>query len=289
MSKHHYYTLSASCPDQVGIIANVTSLIAQYSGWILESAFHAEPASGTSTHQYFMRIEIKALETFDICQFQLAFVDLAKKLSMQWRISDSKTKKRVVILASKQEHCIYDLLSRWSSGELNIEIPFVISNHLDLKDFVEWHKIKFIHIPISESQREADFAKVAKALDGENLDAIVLARYMQVLPESICNRYSGKIINIHHSFLPSFVGAKPYHQAFAKGVKLIGATCHYVTQELDQGPIIEQDVIRVDHTDSPDDMVCFGKDIEKVVLSRGLRYHLEDRVHIFSNKTVVLR
>lgn len=289
MARSRFYTISASCPDQVGIIAKVTSLIAKHQGWVLESGFHAEESTPSLPGRYFMRVEIKAEPNFNLSLFQKEFSQLAETLNMQWTFSDSAIKRKVVIFVSKQEHCLYDLLSRYSSGELNIEIPMIISNHLDLKEFVEWHKIPFTYLPVVAENREKTFLEMETLLNKVQPQAIVLARYMQVLPPQLCKRFANRIINIHHSFLPSFVGAKPYHQAYAKGVKLIGATCHFVTEDLDQGPIIEQDVIRVDHTDSPEDMVCYGKDIEKTVLSRGLRYYLEDRVQVHGNKTIVFK
>jgi formyltetrahydrofolate deformylase len=198
-------------------------------------------------------------------------------------------KKRVVVLVSKQEHCLYDLLARWQSKELDIEIPCVIANHDTFRGFVEWHGIPFHHVPVTPENKVKAYAEVRRLIDEVRADSIVLARYMQILSGELCDAYPCRILNIHHSFLPSFVGAKPYHQAWQRGVKLIGATCHYVTAELDQGPIIEQDVIRIDHSDSPEDMVRYGKDIEKTVLARGLRYHLEDRVLVHGHKTIVFR
>ncbi|MCX6890861.1 MAG: formyltetrahydrofolate deformylase [Verrucomicrobia bacterium] len=286
---HHdrFYTLSASCPDRVGITARVSGFIAQNDGWIVESSFHADAA----TNRYFMRIEIKA----DSLPFQLAELrerfrrEVAEPLAMSWQINDSAIRKRVVVLVSKQEHCLYDLLARWQARELDIEIPCVISNHDNFKSFVEWHGIPFHHVPVTAASKTAAYAEIQRVFDDARGDTMVLARYMQILSPDLCAALSGRIINIHHSFLPSFAGAKPYHQAYARGVKLIGATCHYVTSELDAGPIIEQDVIRIDHSDSPDDMLRYGKDIEKTVLARGLRYHLEDRVLMHGNKTVVFR
>ena len=190
---------------------------------------------------------------------------------------------------SKQEHCLYDLLARWKGGELNVDIPCVISNHETLRGFVEWHGIPFHHVPVTPDTKPAAYAGIKRRFEEERGDVMVLARYMQILSPELCAAFAGRIINIHHSFLPSFAGAKPYHQAYQRGVKLIGATCHYVTAELDQGPIIEQDVIRVDHSDSPDDLVRYGKDIEKAVLARGLRFHIEDRVLVDGIKTIVFR
>jgi len=284
MHRDRFYTLSASCPDRSGIIARVTGFIAACDGWILESAFHADAG------RYFMRIEIRADSLpFDLEEFRRRFAAIAAELEMDWRISDSAVKKRVIILVSRQEHCLYDLLARWQASELDVDIPCVISNHNDLRGFVEWHGIPFHHVAIDAADKARGHERIRR-LFGENRgDVMVLARYMQILPGDLCAELSGRIINIHHSFLPSFVGAKPYHQAYQRGVKLIGATCHYVTADLDAGPIIEQDVIRIDHSDSPDDMMHYGKDIEKVVLARGLRYHLEERVLILDNKTVVFR
>jgi formyltetrahydrofolate deformylase len=211
---------------------------------------------------------------------------------MEWRISDSEQKKRLVILVSKQDHCLNDLLHRWRSGELQVDMPCVISNHEDLRSFVEWHGIPFhyVSMPSNDAQAKAvAFEEIARLFEQLKGDTLVLARFMQIMPPYLCERYMGRIINIHHSFLPSFIGAKPYHQAFQRGVKLIGATCHYVTANLDAGPIIEQDTVRIDHGDSVDDMVRYGRDIEKNVLARGLRYHVEDRVLVCGNKTIVFR
>jgi formyltetrahydrofolate deformylase len=290
MHRDRFYTLSASCPDRVGIIARVSGFISEYGGWILESSFHADPATEDSDGRYFMRIEVKADSLpFSLSEFRERFRQIGDDLQMDWRLADSAVKKRVVILVSKQEHCLYDLMARWQSKELAIEIPCVISNHETLRGFVEWHGIPFHHVPVSGDNKAAAYAEVQRLFEAAQGDTMVLARYMQILSPELCAAQPGRIINIHHSFLPSFVGAKPYHQAYQRGVKLIGATCHYVTAALDQGPIIEQDVIRIDHSDSPEDMVRYGKDIEKTVLARGLRYHLEDRVLVHGNKTVVFR
>jgi formyltetrahydrofolate deformylase len=286
MHRDRFYTLAASCPDRTGIIARVTGFFAEHKGWILESSFHADDEA----RRYFMRIEVKADSLpFMLAELRERFRPIAEELEMDWKITDSAVKKRVVVLVSKQEHCLYDLLARWQSKELDIEIPCVISNHDTFKGFVEWHGIPFHHVPVTAENKPRAYAEVQRLIDETRADSIVLARYMQILSPELCDAYPSRILNIHHSFLPSFVGAKPYHQAYQRGVKLIGATCHYVTAELDQGPIIEQDVIRIDHSDSPDDMVRYGKDIEKTVLARGLRYHLEDRVLVHGNKTVVFR
>ena len=283
MNKHRY-TLTISCPDRAGIIAAVTGFIAQHGGFIVEASYHTD----LETQHFFMRQEILADSLpFDANEFRRRFAQLSDEFEMTWQFSDSARKKRLVILVSKQDHCLNDLLHRWRSGELLVDIPCVISNHEDLRSFVEWHGIPFIHVDMAD--KAAAFAKIGALFEQHQGDTLVLARFMQILPANFCQRYAGRVINIHHSFLPSFVGARPYHQAHHRGVKLIGATCHYVTEELDAGPIIEQDTVRVDHGDTVDDLVRYGRDIEKTVLARGLRYHVEDRVLICGNKTIVFR
>ncbi len=278
------YRLVVSCPDRTGIVAKVSNFLATYNGWITEASYHADQQNGW----FFMRNEIKASSLpFELDAFRTVFEPIAKEFSMQWQIKDSAQKPRVVLMASKESHCLADLLHRWHSGELNAEIVAVIANHDDLRRMVEWHDIPYHHVPVTLETKADAFAEVEKLVDVYETDLVVLARYMQILPAGLCERYAGRVINIHHSFLPSFAGAKPYHQAYNRGVKLIGATCHYVTQDLDEGPIIDQDVIRISHSDTIEDMVRLGKDAEKTVLARGLRLHLEDRVIIHENKTVV--
>jgi formyltetrahydrofolate deformylase len=289
MAPTRRYTLTISCPDRSGIIAAVSGFIAKHNGWIVEASYHTD----LETQRFFMRQEILAGSLpFDLDEFHALFSGLAGEFNMDSRVSDSARKKRVVILVSKQDHCLNDLLHRWRSGELQVDIPCVISNHEDLRSFVEWHGIPFHHVAMpgnNEPAKAAAFEEIARLFEQFQGDTLVLARFMQIMPPYLCERYLGRIINIHHSFLPSFVGAKPYHQAFQRGVKLIGATCHYVTADLDAGPIIEQDTVRIDHGDSVDDMVRYGRDIEKNVLARGLRYHVEDRVLVCGNKTIVFR
>ena len=237
-----------------------------------------------------MRQEILADSlTCDIAQLRQRFLPVAERFEMDWNIRDSHQKKRVVILVSKGGHCLYDLLSRWRSQELEIDIAGVISNHELFRGLVEWHGIPYDYIPVTPKNKMAACDAMLSRFESLQADVMVLARYMQILPAPMCDRLAGRIINIHHSFLPSFIGAKPYHQAYSRGVKLIGATCHYVTQDLDCGPIIDQDVLRIDHSDSPEDLVRYGKDIEKTVLARGLRYHIEDRVMLHQQKTIVFR
>jgi len=285
MTNTHRYTLTISCPDRAGIIAAVTGFIAQHGGFIVEASYHTEQEA----QRFFMRQEIRADSLpFDAEEFRRRFAAMAQEFGMTWQLSDSVQKKRLILLVSKQDHCLDDLLHRWRSGELQVDIPCVISNHEDLRSFVEWHGIPFLHVDMQGDKTEA-FQHIAALFEEHRGDCMVLARFMQILPPWLCQRYPGRVVNIHHSFLPSFVGAKPYHQAYQRGVKLIGATCHYVTDELDAGPIIEQDTVRIDHGDTVDDLVRYGRDIEKTVLSRGLRYHVEDRVLVCGNKTIVFR
>jgi len=276
--------LTLSCPDRVGVVAGVAGFFAGHGGWILEASNHADSAVG----RFFLRQEVRASSLpFGITELREAFAPLAEAFGMDWQVTDTAERKRMVILVSTQEHCLYDLLGRWRAGELDVDIPCVVSNHDVLRGIVEWHGIPFHHVPVDREDKAPHFAEVRRIIDAARADCVVLARYMQVLPADLCAAYPGRIVNIHHGFLPSFQGARPYHQAYDRGVKLIGATCHYVTAELDAGPIIEQDVIRIDHSDAVEDYVRSGKDIEKAVLARGLRYHLEDRVLLHEGKTIV--
>lgn len=280
------YVLTLSCPDRVGVVAAVSSLIADNNGWISEARHHSE----RTDQRFFMRQEVLADSLpFGIEELRRRLTPIAKQFEMEWAIRDSAQKKRVAILVSKGSHCLYDLLARWRTEELNIEIVCVMSNHDLFRGLVEWHGIPYFHVPVSADNKAAAFEEMMSHFESLNGEVMVLARYMQILSPEFCDRYTGRIINIHHSFLPSFIGAKPYHQAYARGVKLIGATCHYVTEDLDCGPIIDQDVLRIDHSDSPEDLIRYGKDIEKTVLARGLRYHLEDRVLLHNQKTIVFR
>ena len=270
VSEDRRYVLSLGCPDKTGIVARISTFLAEVGGWIVEAAYHADPDTGW----FFTRQAVRASSVdMSIEELRTRFAVVAAELGpeTEWTLHDSGEPKRVVLLVSKEAHCLHDLLGRAAGGELPAQIsPF--------------HHVEFAKDP---AERGPAFEEVRSLVDSYDPHAVVLARFMQVLPESLCAHWAGRAINIHHSFLPSFVGARPYHQAFARGVKLIGATCHYVTAELDAGPIIEQDVIRVDHSDEVADMVRQGRDIEKLVLSRGLRWHLEDRVLVHGRKTVV--
>jgi formyltetrahydrofolate deformylase len=282
MSDRTEFRLTVSCPDQMGIVARVARLIADAEGWITEAAQHTD----TEAHWFFMRW-VFSLKGGADAALAGDFSKLAEELGMSWSLTRAEARPRVVILVSREPHCLTDLLARWRSGELPMEIPAILSNHRDLEEVAACYGIPFEHIPVTRETREVAFAALQKRLRALQADTVVLARYMQILPPTLCTEFRHRLINIHHSFLPSFVGARPYHQAFARGVKLIGATCHYVTEDLDAGPIIEQDVARIRHDDQVADLVRKGRDVERWVLSRGLRYHLEGRVLTHGNKTIV--
>ncbi|TWE13577.1 formyltetrahydrofolate deformylase [Prauserella muralis] len=285
MPDERQYVITFGCPDRTGIVARIASFLAEAGGWIVEAAYHTDPDTGW----FFTRQVVRADSLpFDAEELRARFAGVARSLGADtdWRIDDTGERRRVVLLVSKEGHCLYDLLGRVASGELDVDVPAVIGNHDVLADITRAHGIPFHHVPFG-ADKAAAFAEVAKLVDEHDPHAVVLARFMQILPPELCRAWAGRAINIHHSFLPSFIGARPYHQAYARGVKLVGATCHYVTADLDAGPIIEQDVIRVDHGDTVADMVRKGRDIEKVTLARGLRWHLEGRVLVHGNRTVV--
>ncbi len=290
MSEPQRYVLTFGCPDRTGIIARISGFLADHGGMIVEAAYHTDPDSGW----FFTRQVVRADSLpFDAEGLRERFSAVANELSAEssWQVRDTGERPRAVVLVSKAGHCLYDLLGRVASGELDVDIAAVIGNHDSLADITRAHGIPFHHVPFPTGDPEgkaAAFAKVRELVDAHDPHAIVLARFMQVLPAELCAAWTGRALNIHHSFLPSFIGAKPYHQAHTRGVKLVGATCHYVTADLDAGPIIEQDVIRVDHGDSVQDLVRKGRDIEKVTLARGLRWHLEGRVLVHGNRTMVL-
>lgn len=278
------YRLVIDCPDQVGLVAEVSRFLAEHRASIVEANHHTD----RQANWFFMRHEIEA-ETFELTleQFKKEFAPIAERFDMNWTVSDSSVKRNVVLMASKESHCLADLLHRWHSGELECNIVAVIANHEHMRQMAQWHGIAFHHVPFIKDKKQAAFDEVESLVQQYQADTVVLARFMQIFPDALCEKMKGQVINIHHSFLPSFVGAKPYHQAYQRGVKLIGATCHYVTTELDAGPIIEQDIVRISHSDDVKALIRKGKDCEKNALARGLRYHLEDRVIIHKNKTVV--
>jgi formyltetrahydrofolate deformylase len=278
------FRLVIDCPDQVGLVAAVSQFLAQQNATIVEANHHTDQ----QTDRFFMRHEIKA-DSFNmnIDSVQAAFTPIAEKFHMNWKIADSHKKQKIAMLASHESHCLMDILHRWHSGELPCEISCIIANHPQMKQFADWHNIPFHWVDFKDQPKQDAFVEVERLIEAYQIDLTVLARFMQIIPNHLCEKLAGKAINIHHSFLPSFAGAKPYQQAYNRGVKLIGATCHYVTSDLDEGPIIEQEVMRISHNDSAADMVRKGKNCEKTALANGVRYHLEDRVIIHHNKTVV--
>ena len=283
----HRYVLSLGCPDTTGIVARISAFLTDVGGWITEAAYHSDPDTGWFFTRQAIRTSSAAPSRAEIAERFAAEVASDLGDATEWRLTDADEPKSVVLLVSKESHCLIDLLGRAYRGELPAQVRAVVGNHEGLAELTERFDVPFHHVPFASNRKSDAFAEVARIVDDYSPDAIVLARFMQILPPQLCEAWAGRALNIHHSFLPSFVGARPYHQAFARGVKLIGATCHYVTADLDAGPIIEQDVIRVDHSDGVTDMVRQGRDIETLVLSRGLRWHLEDRVLVHGRKTVV--
>jgi formyltetrahydrofolate deformylase len=277
--------LLIDCPDHKGLIAAISSFIVLHNGNILSADQHvSDPPNST----FFIRMEIES-KGFGLGrdEFDSAFAPLARQHGMNWRVGFTDRPKRMAILVSKQGHCLIDLLWRWEAGELDAEIPLVISNHPDLAPKVEAHGIPFHHLPVTKASKAEQEARVEKLLQEHNIDLVVLARYMQILSPQFLETYSQPVINIHHSFLPAFIGANPYQQAYERGVKIIGATAHYVTAELDAGPILNQEVAHVSHRDGVDDMVRIGREVERRVLAQAVRWHLEDRVSVHGIRTVV--
>ena len=278
-------TILIHCKDQSGIIASVTNFIASKNGNIVYIDQHVDQEQKV----FFMRLEGEFDKTsFDDLDFNTQFQQkIADKFKMSWDLYTAAYRAKMALFVSKYDHCLYDILGRYKSGELALEIPLIVSNHLDLKPIADSFGIPFFHVPVTKDSKAEAEAKHLALLSEHAIDFIVLARYMQIIPEGFINKYPHKIINIHHSFLPAFVGAKPYHSAYKRGVKIIGATSHYVTVELDAGPIIEQDVTSVSHTHSISDLVSKGRDLEKIVLSTGIKLHLDRKVMVYNNKTVI--
>ena len=276
--------LLISCPDRKGEVAAIADFVCRHGGNILHADEHGDAESGL----FLMRVEFDPKDfDIDLAEFGKHFSPVADAFAMNWRLAQSSHRPRMIILVSKYDHCLVDLLYRHHSGELACEIPLIISNHPDNQAVADFYKIPYAIVPVSKDNKGAAEAQIQALIDEHKPDFMVLARYMQILSNEFVNRYPQRIINIHHSFLPAFVGARPYHQAFERGVKLIGATSHYVTEILDDGPIIEQDVVRVSHRDTVEDLIRKGRDLEKVVLSRAVRSHVENRVLVYGNKTVV--
>jgi formyltetrahydrofolate deformylase len=277
-------TLLVSCPDQRGIVATLAQLLYGHGANILDADQHTDSAAGV----FFQRIRFdRSEQRTDRTTLEAAIAEVADRLRMSWRISYADRRKRMAIFVSRTDHCLYDLLLRHRSGELACDVPLILSNHEQLAPVAEQFGIAYHVFPISKESKRAEERAEIELLEAREVDLVVLARYMQVLSPEFVERFRNRIINIHHSFLPAFSGGRPYQQAHARGVKLIGATAHYATKDLDEGPIIEQDVIRASHRDSIDDLVTKGRDVERNVLSRAVRWHLEDRVLVYENKTVV--
>jgi formyltetrahydrofolate deformylase len=286
MAEKSTIILTISCPDTTGIIAAVSGFLSEHNAFITEAAQYGDEIS----KRFFMRcVFVLGPLSPNKAELEKFFSAIAERFQMIWHMHDGARKARLLVLVSKFDHCLNDLLYRYRTGSLNVDIPAVVSNHPDLERMVEWHGIPFHHLPVTKDNKAEQEARIVEMTERLHIDLVVLARYMQVLSPTMCRALEWRAINIHHSFLPSFKGAKPYHQAHARGVKIIGATAHYVTTDLDEGPIIDQAVERVDHTHTPDALVALGRDIENVVLSRAVRYHIEHRVLTNGTKTVVFK
>ncbi|MDO9051632.1 MAG: formyltetrahydrofolate deformylase [Methylotenera sp.] len=277
-------TLLITCPDTRGIVAAIADFLHQHNANIL----HADQHQDAENNLFLMRVEWDlAGFSLDDASFNEAFASIASQFNMQWQLKHSQHKTRVAIMVSQYDHCLADLLHRHKSGELACEIPLVISNHRDVEKLVQFYGIDFHYIEVNKTNKQDAEAAQFKLFDVYQIDLIVLARYMQILSPDFVSRYPQRIINIHHSFLPAFIGARPYHRAFERGVKLIGATSHYVTEVLDEGPIIEQGIDRISHRDQVEDLIQKGRDLERVVLSKAVRWHIENRILLYANKTVI--
>lgn len=279
------YVLTLSCPDRLGLVHAVATFLVEHGCNIVDSAQFCE----RETNTFFMRVSFTAPSGMTHSALVGDFQVAAGAWGMDWRINDVRVKPRLLLVVSKFGHCLNDLLFRYGSGTLPVEIPAIVSNHQDFARLAASYDVPFHHLPVMPETKLAQEAKLLDLVEKERIDLVVLARYMQILSNELCSRLDGRAINIHHSFLPSFKGAKPYHQAHERGVKLIGATAHYVTKDLDEGPIIEQDVQRADHFLDPDDLIAVGRDVESVVLARAIKLHVEHRVLLSGRRTVVFR
>lgn len=282
-----HYILKISCPATSGIVAAVTTYLADKGCYISEMSQFDDDTSG----RFFMRAVFRFNDQYDgdIEEVEQGFDAVARRFDMEWTLHSTVQPMRVLLMVSKYDHCLSDLLYRHQKGEMDMQITAIVSNHLDLRAMAEREGIRFIYLPVTKDTKAQQEAALMKIVDETQTELVVLARYMQILSDDLCKQLSGRAINIHHSFLPGFKGAKPYHQAYERGVKLIGATAHYVTSDLDEGPIIEQEVQRVDHAYLPDDLVAVGRDTETVALSKAVKYHLEHRVFLNGDRTVIFR
>jgi len=284
MSSSDIATLLVACPDRKGLVASLAQVLYGHGANILDSDQHTDPIASMFFQR--LRFDLASLTT-DRVSLEAGIREVGARFAMEWKLSYAERVRKIAVFASKQEHCLYDLLIRHRAGELACEIAMVISNHPDAEPIARHFGVAFHHVPVTAETKEAAEAATHDLIAASGVELIVLARYMQILSPAFVTRYPAQIINIHHSFLPAFVGASPYRQAYEKGVKMIGATSHYVTADLDQGPIIEQSTIQVSHRDSVDDLVRKGRDLEKRVLAQAVRNHLEDRVLVYAGKTVV--
>lgn len=278
--------LVINCPDKAGIIAAVSTFLFKRKFNILESSQYKD----SKNNQFFMRVCFTNLDNTKIISLnnlKKDFLNISKKYNMDFSFFDMSKKQKVLVMVSKFGHCLNNILYQWKTGSLNCEIPIIVSNHLDMKEIVKPYNIKYNLLRVNKSNKLKQEKKLYELILKNKIDLVVLARYMQVLSPDFCKILEGKIINIHHSFLPSFKGARPYNQAYLRGVKIIGATAHYVTNQLDEGQIIEQDVARVDHTKTLENFISIGRDIESLVLTRAINWHLEHRIIINENRTVV--
>lgn len=282
---HRDHILTLSCPDTTGIVYRVTGLLYESGCNILDAQQFGDEESG----RFFLRVHFDVPGAAEIEVLHESFAALADVFSMDWRIHDASRKARLMVLVSKQGHCLNDLLFRVHSRQLPVEIACIASNHADFAPLAQSYGVAFHHLPVSAANRAEQECHIVDLVEREQIDLVVLARYMQILSPELCDALAGRAINIHHSFLPSFKGARPYHQAHQRGVKIIGATAHYVTRDLDEGPIIEQDVARVDHAMTPKELVRMGSDIESLVLARAVRRHVEHRILLNGHRTVVFR
>jgi formyltetrahydrofolate deformylase len=276
--------LLVSCPDRAGIVAAVAAFVAEHGGNVVDLQQHTDHTDGA----FFQRVEVE-LDAFDLDRPAIgpAFAPVAERFQMRWSLRFTDERPRVAVLASQEAHCLHDLLNRWRTGELAVDVPVVVSNHPDHAAVAEWYGVPYAHLPIADGDKGEQEAQVQARLEADHVDLVVLARYMRVLSPAFCAAWPEQIINIHHSFLPAFQGARPYHQAHERGVKVIGVTAHYATAELDDGPIIDQDVLRVSHRDDVDDLRRKGRDLEVAVLARAVRAHISHRVLVYGRRTVV--
>ena len=285
-AKEQMFVLTASCPSVLGTVNVVTNFLFVNDCYITE----INSFDDINNDHFFIRAEFKPNNNLllDLDEIRIKFLGEAAKFNMQWKIKESIHKEKIVLMVSKFDHCLEDILHRYRTKELNVEVSAIISNHPELKALADWHGIPYFYFPITSETKSDQEAKVWKVIKDVDADLVVLARYMQILSDEMCKKLHGKAINIHHSLLPGFKGAKPYHQAFDKGVKLVGATAHYVSEELDEGPIISQGFAEVDHSDTVKDLVSKGRDIERLTLAKALKMHCEGRVFLNGTKTVTL-